>query len=217
MLLEKLHPRVVYLPQNRPVFSRPAPPGDLKHTALVTGKSGFFSLAHTWAGRLALQGRDVHILDCAMRFDVFQLADEAARFDCNPDILLSAVTVQRVFTPYHILEAVKDMIRHPPEGITFFLAPLKQFFDADVALEEGAYLLNMFCKMLLEINRRGTALFLVEKENYPHPNFPSVISKIRALSAPIWQVEAHGDAEMLPQSRGLIGGEAAASARARVR
>jgi len=157
--------------------------------AMLTGESGTFLTAHSWIAHLALTGCRVHVVDCAMRFNVFALADFAAERDVNPDLLLSAVTVHRVFTPYHILESAKQILRgQDPGQLTFFLAPLKQFFDADVAEDEGRFLLDLFHRKIRLLASQSLPLLLVEKSGYSHPSFDFIYPKICRDVTPLWRV-----------------------------
>lgn len=154
--------------------------------ALVQGDSAALGeVSHLWMAHLAMQGRRVFVVDCAIRFDVFRLADEAMRCDVNPETLLASIFVQRVFTPYHILEAVADAEADAERDVTVLLAPMKQFFDGDVGEEEGLFLLERLVKRL----RAATHPFLlVEKDHYSHPSFAPIFPKLEALSRPVWMV-----------------------------
>lgn len=152
--------------------------------ALLSGESFPTDVSHLWIADLALRNIPVLVIDCAIRLDVFRLVDEALRRDVNPDVLLAAILVQRVFTPYHILEAIARAEKER-RSLTVLLAPLKQFFDGDVGEEEGLFLLR---RMVARLRSATSPFLIVEKEHYSHPSFKAIFPELEALSTSVWRV-----------------------------
>ena len=164
-----------------------------RSVGLLTGSSGIFTLSGLWQVNFALSGCRVWVIDCAMRHDIFALADEAARNQANTDELLANIMVKRVFTPYQILSAICDIIHLPVSvsgrDIYFLLAPCKQFFDGDVQRDEGAFLLRKLTGLLNRIKTSGIPLLIVEKNNYRHASFVSAFTGFKQLASPIWELK----------------------------
>jgi hypothetical protein len=158
-----------------------------KEIVLLSGQKFPADISHLWIADLALQNIPVLVIDCAIRFDVFRLVDEALRRDVNPDVLLAAVLVQRVFTPYHILEAIARAEKER-RALTVLLAPMKQFFDGDVGEEEGLFLLR---RMVARLRSTTCPFLIVEKEHYSHPSFRAIFPELEALAASVWKVADH--------------------------
>lgn len=156
----------------------------MKGVALLSGGRFPMEVSHLWITEFSLRQIPVLVVDCAIRLDLFRLVDEALRRDVNPDTILSAIMVQRVFTPYHIVEAITraDRQRRP---LTILLAPLKQFFDGDVAEEEGLFLLR---RMIVRLRSANCPFLIVEKDHYSHPSFRIIFPELEAIAASIWKV-----------------------------
>lgn len=120
----------------------------------------------------------MYVVDCAIRFRVFLLSEKAAASGTNPDWVLSRVQVRRVFTPYHILDAI-ELLKREKRKITFILAPLKQFFDPDVGKEEGLFLLHRMVDKLHEVRRLNSNTFIIEKQNYRHTSFQTIFPVLK--------------------------------------
>lgn len=163
---------------------------------LLFGSSETFYLAHTWISELSFQGFRVHILDCAIRFNAFLLAEEAFRRGASAEYILSKVTIQRAFTPYQILDALQETMKalQTPKNkdpvIPFILAPCKQFFDGDVAEDESLFLLKKMTNIFEEYSQLGLPLVVVEKQNYKNRHFPDVLNRIEFLSGDSWALES---------------------------
>lgn len=168
---------------------------DRRGIALLTGRPGIYSLAHVWLARLALRGFQMHVVDCAIRADAEILTEEALRRGVAPELLLQAITVQRAFTPYQILDVLgaelerldEEQRQEKNERIVFVMAPCKQFFDPDVARDECAFLLNKLLALVRLYRQRGPALLLVESEAYPSDQFGPVLLQLRALAATLFE------------------------------
>ena len=190
-------------------------------TVMLAGSSEVFYLSHVWQADLALRGYNVHVIDCAIRFNPFLLSEEAFRRSLPPEELLTLVRVRRAFTPYQILDAAKEALSgshetfqnynreesnayllQPSEknqskawessykmhnkSVYFFLAPCKQFFDNDVATDEGVFLLEKLVSLYYEFMRRDIGLVIVEKNSYRHKAFLPIYRKMKELSSSFW-------------------------------
>lgn len=162
--------------------------GNRPGTRLLTGTSSTaFALALDWQLLLTLAGRKVHNVDCANRFNVFRLADECLRRCVPAEPVLHSITVQRAFTPYQLLDVAQNIARGQTRdeagSVRFFLSPCKQFFDGDVAEDEGEYLLHRLFDLFRWIDKRGrTPLVIVERE-YDHPVFLRLRPELHGLAA----------------------------------
>ncbi len=138
---------------------------------LISGDSIIFPYALNREVFFYNKGHSIFNLDCAMRFNLFTLTQEAGRIGIPPDEILNQIRVRRAFTPYQILDSTYELLteKNPdPAGLSFFLAPLKQFYDGDVAEDEADYLIQILIDMLSGLKRRGISFLLIEKENYAH-------------------------------------------------
>ncbi len=175
-------------------FLRPLDLWNKRRLALFAGPSLIFPISLAWQVGLALQGWSVHNIDCALRCNVFNLADEALRLGVQPELVLHSVRVRRAFTPYQILDALFQILEKPaPVGqkrLYFLLAPCKQFFDGDVSREEGAYLLDRLLLLLRRFDEEGRPLLVAERHAYEHPAFPGVFARLKKLSSSLWELEA---------------------------
>lgn len=163
-----------------------------KSSALLTGP-GSLALSHKWIAAVALE-RPVHIVDCAICLNVFDLADSASGMGLNPDLFLESITLQRVFTPYHILESFDDAMAlqaQNPDLVTFFLAPVKQFLDPDVADDEALFLLD---KMYARIRfmRAQKAAFLLTERRYRHKSAEKIFFDLKRTVAAVWSLSETG-------------------------
>jgi len=192
-------------------------------SAMLTGSSEVFYLSHAWQADLALRGYDVHVIDCAIRFNPFLLSEEAFRRSLSPEELLTRIKVRRAFTPYQILDAAKEALsdyhevlkssnkkegnmtslqpsnKYPEntmkkshaanrKSVYFFLAPCKQFFDGDVAYDEGVFLLEKLLSLYHEFILSDIALIIVEKNSYNHKAFLPIHHKMKELAASFWSL-----------------------------
>lgn len=155
-------------------------------TGVYTGPSNLFGSAMRWQVRLFQEGIFPHTVDCAIRYRLHSLMDEAIRLSIPPEELLQSITVQRAFTPYQILDVMRS-IRTGKDPIyenrpIFLLAPAKQFFDGDVQKEEAEYLLRLLIREI-QLNRRaGKTILIFEKESYPDPLFAGFMNQLLRTS-----------------------------------
>ena len=163
---------------------------DENNPALLTGDSAIFQIALRWQTELFSARRKIFNLDCSMRFNAFQIVQDATEQNINPDLILENILVQRAFTPYQILDATHRLLEEPASRnqVNIYLAPFKQFFDGDVAKDEARHLLEELILLIHETRRRRIPLIIVEKESYDHPAFLSVYSKLKLLSNPVWNL-----------------------------
>lgn len=137
--------------------------GSNRSIAYLTGISDIFPLAQIWQTRMAIAGVRTHTIDCAIRFNTYTIAEEALRLGTPPELIHDKITVTRAFTPYQILDAVKELKKNE---VVFVLAPAKQFLDRDVAFDEGLFLIQKLVRFFADAHERGVALFVVEKPAY---------------------------------------------------
>ena len=150
-----------------------------RSVAYMTGAQAIFPLIQVWQTRMALAGIRTHTIDCAIRFNTYAIAEEALRQNVAPETIHDHITVTRAFTPYQILDAVQELKRNE---VVFVLAPAKQFFDGDVAFDEGLFLIQKLVRFFADAHERGVALFVVERPSYAAPAFSTFLSDIRALT-----------------------------------
>jgi hypothetical protein len=151
--------------------------GHDRSVAYMTGTSAIFPLTQVWQTRMAIDGIRTHTIDCAIRFNTYAIAEEALRLGTPPEMIHDKITVTRAFTPYQILDAVRELRKNE---IVFVLAPAKQFFDGDVAFDDA--------------HERGVALFVVEKPSYAAPAFSTFLSDIKVLVAKSrWELHRVGE------------------------
>lgn len=175
--------------------SLPSPGG----LALLTGTRPVYALAHNWMCHLAVAGRAVHVIDCAIRFNVYAVAEQTLRAGINPDLILRRIHIRRAFTPYQILETLRDVFSQGRSEKAFLLlAPFKQFFDGDVAVEEARFLLNKAVHRLKAIRDRRIPLLVVERDNYDHPAFPSAYQGLKKIAQPVWEVTDEAPSHLPP-------------------
>ncbi|TGK44111.1 hypothetical protein [Leptospira andrefontaineae] len=165
------------------------------NVGLLTGRQGIYKLALRWEYAFAVSGFQVFNLDCAIRFDVFTITEETRKRRVSPEALLEKILVQRAFTPYQILDSLKEIYTSTKENtIYFILAPCKQFFDGDVQDDEGLFLLEKLVLLLERMRSRQIPIVLVESTKYTHPNFQKIFPKLVSLSEDLWElnmVEGH--------------------------
>ncbi|MBE7440775.1 MAG: hypothetical protein HS115_20195 [Spirochaetales bacterium] len=145
---------------------------------------GAFALGHSWIFGLQRLGYRPFVLDCAIRFDVFQLVDAALAAGVSAEELLLQVQVQRAFTPYQILDALQTQ-KDTRGTITFLLAPCKQFFDGDVAAEEAEFLLKELARQIALFPR---PLLMIES-SYKHKAFAPALLSLRKAVQIEWVLE----------------------------
>ncbi len=156
---------------------------------VLTGRSGIYAMAHVWQARLALRGHAVHVVDCAIRADADTLVAEALNAGIAPELLLQTITLQRVFTPYQILDVLRRELSRPPHPgrLVFILAPCKQFFDGDVAADEGVFLLNKLLMVFRQYRAAGRPLLVVESDAYAAPAFLAVYRRLLQMADTLFE------------------------------
>lgn len=129
--------------------------------------SSAFHLPHRWVFEVFFY-RDltrILIIDGAIRFSIFRIADYALSASVNLDVVLNSIYVQRIFNPYHILQVTEKIIRFPESfDIIFFLSPYKQLFDKDVSFDESVYLSQNLTDSILYIEKKKIPVLFFEKE-----------------------------------------------------
>ena len=174
-------------------------PPELNHCSgkpsLITGTRAAFQICHYWLALLAHQHRNVHILDCAIRFNLFDISRYAKELNATAAEFLENISFQRAFTPYQILDAVSSFNRK--DCLQVILAPCKQFLDGDVALDEGLFLLKKLVTIFKQRSLQNYPLLIVEKNDYQHSVFNSIFPELTSISFPIWQVNTSQSGEII--------------------
>ncbi len=161
-----------------------------RELGLLSGDKGAFSLAHLWIAHLAMQDIPVYVIDCAIRFQIFSLADEIIRHGHDVDRILSGIKIRRDFTPYQLLTTMNEILTHSSSYVYFILSPTKQFFDGDVGAAEGKFLLTKLLGKLSLIQQKRIPLVLVEKHTYHHPTFAAFFPKMQKMADTHWSLQA---------------------------
>ncbi|TGL90113.1 hypothetical protein EHQ68_01385 [Leptospira congkakensis] len=157
---------------------------------LLTGERGMYRLAHYWQYAMVCSGFQVFNLDCAIRFNPFTIAEETRRQNLQPEPFLEQIKVQRAFTPYQILDALKTILSLKEENtIYFLLAPCKQFLDGDVKEDEGLFLLNRMLEFIEKFPGENVPLLIIESWTYTHKNFQTFFPKLLRTTQNLWELK----------------------------
>lgn len=159
--------------------------------AVLTGSARIFHLAHSWIALLIGTGFKVHVIDCAIRFNVYRLIDEGNKLSLDVHELLMSGKVQRAFTPYQILDVCHTILSSKPNQheVYFILAPSKQFFDGDVKEQEGFFLLNKLISVFASIQEKGIPFIAVESPKYKNKTFQFLFPKLLELANTKWEYD----------------------------
>lgn len=162
---------------------------DIASLGVLTGNAEIFHLAHNWIAALIIKGYRVHVIDCAIRFNVYRVIDEANFYGIDLHDFLMTGMVQRAFTPYQILDVSRRILntQKDPNNIYFLLAPTKQFFDGDVGEEEGEFLLEKLIAVLGRLQARGIPTIAVESEKYRHKTFVKLFPRLVQIANSVWE------------------------------
>jgi hypothetical protein len=165
---------------------------DRSGIALLTGNAKIYHLAHIWIAVLIAKGYRVHVIDCAVRFNVYRMIDSARALNLDVQEFLFAGIVQRAFTPYQILDVCHAILNQNLSGndIYFILSPSKQFFDGDVKDSEGFFLLDKLISVFEKIQSRGIPLVAVESKKYKHKTFHLLFPKLYTLANALWEYDS---------------------------
>ncbi|TGK78592.1 hypothetical protein EHQ24_18780 [Leptospira noumeaensis] len=157
---------------------------------LLTGERGMYKLAHYWQYAMVCSGFQVFNLDCAIRFNPFTIAEETRKQNLQPEPFLEQIKVQRAFTPYQILDALKIILNTKEENtIYFLLAPCKQFLDGDVKEDEGLFLLNRMLELIEKFPGENVPLLIIESWTYTHKNFQIFFPKLLRTTQNLWELK----------------------------
>lgn len=167
---------------------------DRRSPALLYGASPIFPLSHILQVHLWQSGYRIFNIDCSIRFNAFQLMDEALRREIPGEEMLKSIMVQRAFTPYQILDLFWSVWhkerRSSNPSLYFIFAPCKQFFDGDVQEEEAGFLLKKLASVLSLWNEAGIPYLIVETGSYKSKLFGGAISAFSTLTEYQWQLDA---------------------------
>ena len=164
---------------------------DKNGLAILTGNAPTFQLAHSWIALLLSAGFKVHVIDCAIRFNVYRLINEANTLNVDLHELLTTGKIQRAFTPYQILDACHTILdsNTNKNKIYFILAPSKQFFDGDVKEQEGYFLLDKLISVFGSIQEKGIPFIVVESPKYKSKTFQFLFPKFIELANMHWNYD----------------------------
>ncbi|HNK55884.1 MAG TPA: hypothetical protein PLL86_06665 [Leptospiraceae bacterium] len=162
---------------------------DTASLGVLTGNAEIFHLAHSWISILIAKGYRVHVIDCAIRFNVYRVIDEANFYGLDLHEFLMTGLVQRAFTPYQILDVIRRILSSTkdPNRVYVLLAPTKQFFDGDVKEEEGYFLLQKLITVLARIQSKGIPMLAVESQKYKHKTFQLLFPYLLDSANAIWK------------------------------
>lgn len=162
---------------------------NLQGILFMLGKPGF-GIAHQLSFELAERRVPVRIIDCAIRFDIFQLTDRIERAGIG-DSILNEIQICRAFTPYQILDSAEQILRSDEKDtVNVYLAPFKQFFDADVKPDESVFLLRRLLRKFSTLQKKGNSMILAEKEKYSSLAFPEALSRLRSFVSAEWDLRS---------------------------
>lgn len=167
---------------------------DRRSPALLYGASAVFPLSHILQVHLWQSGYRIFNIDCSIRFNAFQLMDEALRRELPGEEMLRSIMIQRAFTPYQILDLFLNVWRNdrrkPGRTLYFILAPCKQFFDGDVQEKEAEFLLKKLSSVLSLWNEAGIPYLIVESTSYKSGLLNGALSSFSELTSFQWQLES---------------------------
>jgi len=141
---------------------------------------------HELLVELAFRAEEVHVFDCAIRFNVYAIAESRNYAGSRH---LKNIHIQRAFTPYQLLDSISSLIKEPTETIRskifFFLAPAKQFFDGDVKKAEREHLLQALVTKFEAMQENNFRILISEAMKIQDPIYLSYIEKLKLNFAPI--------------------------------
>ncbi|AGS80776.1 hypothetical protein LEP1GSC050_0074 [Leptospira phage vB_LbrZ_5399-LE1] len=148
-------------------------------TPLILGKQSNRAI-HDLLAELAIRCKEVHVFDCAIRFNVFAIAEAGRKSNSS---FLHNIHLQRAFTPYQLLDSIGELLRAPAEltgsPLYFFLAPSKQFFDGDVKKDEREHLLAVLVKKFEAMHEKKIRFLISESLKIQDPLYLSYIEKLK--------------------------------------
>ena len=162
---------------------------DMSSLGVLTGNAEIYRLAHSWIAHLIGMGYRVHVIDCAIRFNVYRMMEEVSLLGGDVQLFLDTGSVQRAFTPYQILDVCLGILnrRKSASDIYFVLAPSKQFFDGDVKTQEGFFLLQKLISVFEAMQASGIPIVAVESRKYKHKTFQFLFPRLVASANANWE------------------------------
>lgn len=163
---------------------------------VLTGNAEIYHLAHVWIAVLIGRGYKVQVIDCAIRFNVYRMIDEANLLGLDLQDFLDTGVVRRAFTPYQILDVCREILlkKYSPNSVFFILAPCKQFFDGDVKEPEGFALLRKLISVFAKMQASQIPFLAIESQKYKHKTFQFLFPEILKLANSTWEYSkrSHG-------------------------
>ena len=192
---------------------------------LLTGERPIYALALGWQVILTMRGYRVHNVDGANRFNVFHLAGECMERGLPVEDVLNSITVQRVFTPYQVLDVVQqiaeDALRKRMQSQRRLAAARANFSErsrasGDVPSElETIYFFLAPCKQFFDgdvgeeegefLLKRLLGVFgsmarkglpvLIVERGYDHPVFQRIYPELERLAGCHWPLAQLTDSQ----------------------
>ncbi|TGK18860.1 hypothetical protein [Leptospira stimsonii] len=148
-------------------------------TPLLLGR-GSNNASHALIVRLSREGYEIHIVDCAIRFQAYSIAEATKSFNTP---ILHEIQIQRAFTPYQLLDFINSILSSAQKDelkskLFLFLAPSKQFFDGDVKVDERIALLDRLIEKFKLMQSEGFQVLISESIKKADPIYQSYLSKL---------------------------------------
>ncbi|AGS80654.1 hypothetical protein LEP1GSC052_0086 [Leptospira phage vb_LkmZ_Bejolso9-LE1] len=146
---------------------------------LLLGR-GSNSFSHSLLVALCREGYDIQVIDCAIRFKAYSVAEATKGFET---FVLHQIQIQRAFTPYQLLDFMNTLLdSEEPEALKarlfIFLAPSKQFFDGDVKKDERITLLDRLVEKFVRLKENGFRFLISESIQKSDPIYQSYLQKL---------------------------------------
>ncbi|WP_024864103.1 hypothetical protein [Leptospira licerasiae] len=167
----------------------------LSNSAVLSG-SNSRKIAHDLLSQISMAGEDIHVFDCAIRFNVFSITQATKE---NRFVALHNIKIQRAFTPYQLLDSITQLLDrtidpkcHP---LLLFLSPAKQFFDQDVKPKEKEHILSILISKFQKLHSKGFRFLIAESIRKESPLYTSYIEKLKHSFGTIEQPEPNKELE----------------------
>lgn len=155
--------------------TRPVP----LQNVLLLGKASN-RLSHSLLVDFCAQGQEIHILDCAIRFRAYDIAEATKGYNFP---ILHRINIQRAFTPYQLLDFINNILDESDNDIVLsrlyiFLAPSKQFFDGDVKDDERKHLLMKLAEKFGTMKSLGFRFLISESIKKSDPIYQTYLMNL---------------------------------------
>ncbi len=169
------------------VASTPRLLGEFTHNGKITllyGDVALTRLALFGITRLAVEGREVWVVDGANSFDAYFAARLARGWGYAPETILSGVRLSRAFTCYQVHDLItrKLMLDHTTPATIFCLGLLETFYDEDVPLPDAVRLVKSIITRLTDLAHSGHTILITMRELHEAFRERSVLSDLLTAS-----------------------------------